>query len=374
MTCLPLKGGRGEAVGRLGRVYVHSTEHKAVTCRWRLDFWGTGASITCPASKHLPTISCPMPQLSIDPSSRLLRYLGGRDGSKKHRSNSNVTRHRPRAQHRSHQSHTSRTGGRDRYEEDSSWSARWETEVSRSPPGPSYSSYQTHGAYSGCQQCLDTAPYSNYASYSEHTPQVSYQQTVPLTIPLTVPLTVPPPIYDYGIPSPGPVPYSQSYGYSPHTPNYPQSTGFSPQTPNYPRGADYRSRESASSGYRGTGVSEQQPRGRKCIFCGNPGLNLTDEKDGKILHPYLVQRNSEGETVLMGDSLDEAHGVACPAHMSKLMKLWNEACDAQDGFVEFDPGPYFSEYGKWRSYIFASRKAYGKHSFLEVDYEVESAV
>lgn len=333
-------------------------------------------SVVQQASTLLPFLE-PMLELSFSSNSVLGRILSGRTASTKaanHHSRSyrNEDRH-SRARRRAQTSHASQGSRRDRIEYDfktpqvSYSSVYLEEDGYDSVPLWSNSSNQNHGTYPdlSCQQCFHDRTY--YTGYSGRSPDVSYQQTVPLTVPL--------PRYDYGISSPGPVPYSQSYGYSPQTPNNShQSSGFSPQTPNYPRGADYRSRESASSGYRGTGVSEQQPRGRKCIFCGNPGLNLTDEKDGKILHPYLVQRNSEGETVLMGDSLDEAHGVACPAHMSKLMKLWNEACDAQDGFVEFDPGPYFSEYGKWRSYIFASRKAYGKHSFLEVDYEVESAV
>jgi hypothetical protein len=317
-----------------------------------------------------------MVELSFNSDSLIGRFLGGRTASSKAESyqpSSYRNKNRQsRTRRRAHTSHAPQGSHRDRNKYDfetpqaSHRSVYCEEDGYGSVNLGSNSSYQNHGTYRepSCQQCFHDGTY--YTGYSGRSPDVSYQQTVPLMVPL--------PRYDYGIPLPGPVPYSQSNGFSPQTPNNFQSYGFSPQTPNYPRGADYRSRESASSGYRGTGVSEQQSRGRKCIFCGNSGLNLTVEKDGKILHPYLVQRNSEGETVLMGDSLDEAHGVACPAHMSKLMKLWNEACGAQDGFVEFDPGPYFSEYGKWRSYIFASRKAYGKHSFLEVDYEVESAV
>lgn len=314
-----------------------------------------------------------MLELSFSSNSVLGRILSGRTASTKaanHHSRSyrNEDRH-SRARRRAQTSHASQGSRRDRIEYDfktpqvSYSSVYLEEDGYDSVPLWSNSSNQNHGTYPdlSCQQCFHDRTY--YTGYSGRSPDVSYQQTVPLTVPL--------PRYDYGISSPGPVPYSQSYGYSPQTPNNShQSSGFSPQTPNYPRGADYRSRESASSGYRDTDVSEQQSRGRKCIFCGNPGLNLTVEKEGEILHPYIVQRDRDGHTWLAGDgdSLAETHGVACMAHMQELKDLWTAACVADDQFVEFYP----RQHGGNRWYIFASRKAYGKYNFVDVDFDVES--
>ena len=308
-----------------------------------------------------------MVELIFDSDSVIGRFLSGRTASSKAESYQpswykNKNR-QSRAYRRAHTSHASQGSRRARNGYDcetpqvSYRSVYCEDDGYGSVPLGSNSAYQDHGTYPdhSCQQCFDAGTY--YADYSGHTPHMSYHQTVPLTIP--------PPIYDHGIPPPGPVPYSQSYGYSPHTPNYPQSSGYSSQTPNY-----YISGEGASRGYRGTGVSEQQSRGRKCIFCGNPGLNLTVEKDGKILHPYIVQRDRDGHTWLAGDgdSLAETHGVACMADMGRLRELWVEACGAEHQFVEFYP----HQYSENRWYIFASRKAYGEYNFFDVDFDVES--
>jgi hypothetical protein len=313
-----------------------------------------------------------MLELSFSSNSVLGRILSGRSASTKaanHHSRSyrNEDRH-SRARRRAQTSHASQRSRRNRIEYDfktpqvSYSSVYLEEDGYDSVPLGSNPSYQDHATYPdhSCQQCFDAGTY--YADYSGHTSHTLYHQTVPLT--------VPPPIYNYGIPSPGPVPNSQSNGYPPHTPNYPQGYGYPAQTPNYPQGSHYRSRESASSGYRGTGISEQQSRGRKCIFCGHPGLNLTVEKNGEILHPYIVQRDRDGHTWLAGDgdSLAETHGVACMAHMQELKDLWTAACVADDQFVEFYP----RQNGGNRWYIFASRKAYGKYNFCEVDYEVRS--
>jgi len=56
------------------------------------------------------------------------------------------------------------------------------------------------------------------------------------------------------------------------------------------------------------------------------------------------------------------------AHMQELKDLWTAACVADDQFVEFYP----RQHGGNRWYIFASRKAYGKYNFVDVDFDVES--